>query len=142
MKHDISAVQSELAPSGCLRVAINLGNPVLAQRDELTGHLEGVSVALAKRLAMVLGVPCELTAYDAAGKVFAALENGSWDLAFLAIDPLRAQKIAFSSPYVVIEGPTWSTVTVTIDARPTWINRASRSQWGKAPPMTFICLVH
>ncbi|MEW7855164.1 transporter substrate-binding domain-containing protein [Pseudomonas chlororaphis] len=104
MKHDITAVRSELAPSGCLRVAINLGNPVLAQRDELTGHLEGVSVALAKRLAMALGVPCELTAYDAAGKVFAALENGSWDLAFLAIDPLRAQKIAFSSPYVVIEG--------------------------------------
>jgi polar amino acid transport system substrate-binding protein len=101
---DIAAVRGDLAPSGELRVAINLGNPVLAQRDETTGNLGGVSVALASALANELGLVARLTPYDAAGKVFAALEDGLWDLAFLAIEPVRAEKIAFSSPYVSIDG--------------------------------------
>lgn len=104
MTFDIAAVCAELAPSGELRVAINLGNPVLAQRNETTGNLGGVSVSLAKALAYELGLVAKLTPYDAAGKVFAALEEGLWDLAFLAIEPVRAQKIAFSSPYVSLDG--------------------------------------
>lgn len=104
MTLDIATVRGELAPSGELRVAINLGNPVLAQRDETTGKLGGVSVALANALANELGIVAKLTPYDAAGKVFAALEEGLWDLAFLAIEPVRAEKIAFSSPYVSIDG--------------------------------------
>ncbi|MGF6512960.1 polar amino acid transport system substrate-binding protein [Pseudomonas sp. BT76 TE3572] len=104
MSFDIAAVCGDLAPDGELRVAINLGNPVLAQRDETTGTLGGVSVALANALAQELGVAVKLTAYDAAGKVFAALDDGQWDLAFLAIEPVRAEKIAFSEPYVSIDG--------------------------------------
>ncbi|WP_256353054.1 MULTISPECIES: ABC transporter substrate-binding protein [unclassified Pseudomonas] len=93
-----------MAPTAELRVAINLGNPVLAQRNPLTGELTGVSVALAHALAKDIGVPARLTPYDAAGKVFAALDNDEWDLAFLAIEPVRAEKIAFSTPYVSIDG--------------------------------------
>lgn len=104
MTFDIAAVRAELAPSCELRVAINLGNPVLAQRDENTGNLVGVSVALANALAQELGVAVTMTPYDAAGKVFAALEEGLWDLAFLAIEPVRAERIAFSDPYVSIDG--------------------------------------
>lgn len=104
MSFDIAAVRGDLAPSGELQVAINLGNPVLAQRDEVTGRLGGVSVALANELAKELGIAVKLTPYDAAGKVFAALEEGVWDVAFLAIEPVRAEKIAFSNPYVSIDG--------------------------------------
>jgi polar amino acid transport system substrate-binding protein len=104
MSFDIADVRGDLAPTGELHVAINLGNPVLAQRDEVTGKLGGVSVALANELAKELGIAVKLTPYDAAGKVFAALEHGLWDLAFLAIEPVRAEKIAFSSPYVSIDG--------------------------------------
>ncbi|WP_248746186.1 transporter substrate-binding domain-containing protein [Pseudomonas sp. MWU12-2037] len=104
MKFDIDAVCKDLAPFGELRVAINLGNPVLAQRDESTGSLGGVSVALANALAVELGLVISLTPYDAAGKVFTALGEGLWDLAFLAIEPVRAEKIAFSTPYVSIDG--------------------------------------
>jgi polar amino acid transport system substrate-binding protein len=94
---------AELAPQGTLRAAINYGNPVLAQRGA-DGEPAGVSVALARALAERLGVPLQLVTYDAAGKVFAALEQGAWDLAFLAIEPVRAAQIAFSEPYVIIEG--------------------------------------
>ena len=104
MSHEISQhVLAELAPEGVLQVAINLGNPVLAQ-DGPDGEPQGVSVALAKALAEELGVSLQMRTFDAAGKVFAALEEGAWNLAFLAIEPVREAQIAFSEPYVLIEG--------------------------------------
>lgn len=96
-------VLNDLAPNGILRAAINFGNPVLAQPGA-DGEPHGVSVALAKSLADELGVGLELRTYDAAGKVFAALEENAWTLAFLAIEPVRAAQISFSEPYVLIEG--------------------------------------
>ncbi|MFJ4375327.1 transporter substrate-binding domain-containing protein [Pseudomonas japonica] len=105
------AILQELAPNGVLRAAINFGNPVLAQRGA-DGEPQGVSVALAKALAEELGVPLEMHTYDAAGKVFAALEEGAWDLAFLAIEPVREAQLHFSQPYVLIEG----TYLVRIDS--------------------------
>jgi polar amino acid transport system substrate-binding protein len=93
-----------LAPTGRLRVAINLGNGVLAQRDATSGALTGVSVVLARALGERLNLPVDLTAYDAAGQVFDSLESGAWDVAFLAIEPERAAKIDFSQPYVYIDG--------------------------------------
>ena len=94
----------DLAPTGRLRAAINFGNPVLAQKDPATGEPRGVSADLARELGRRLGVPVELVPFDAAGKVFDALKTGAWDVAFLAIEPARATEIAFSAPYVVIEG--------------------------------------
>lgn len=91
-----------LAPTGKLRAAINYGNSVLAQRDPSTGEPRGVSADLARELARRLGVPIEYVTFDAAGKVFAAV--GTWDVAFLAIDPARATEIDFTAPYVIIEG--------------------------------------
>lgn len=104
MSHEISQqVLAELAPDGVMQVAINLGNPVLAQRGP-DGEPQGVSVALAKALAEELGASLQMRTFDAAGKVFAALEEGVWNLAFLAIEPVREAQIAFSEPYVLIEG--------------------------------------
>lgn len=96
-------VLAELAPNGVLTAAINFGNPVLAQRGP-DGEPQGVSVALAKALAEELGVTLNMSTFDAAGKVFAALEQGAWNLAFLAIEPVREAQIFFSEPYVLIEG--------------------------------------
>lgn len=96
-------VLQQLAPDGVLRAAINLGNPVLAQRGA-GGEPQGVSVALARALAEELGVGLELITFEAAGKVFAALADDVWRVAFLAIEPVREQEIAFSAPYVAIKG--------------------------------------
>lgn len=93
-----------IAPTGRLRAAINLGNGVLAQKNQATGAPQGVSVALARALADELNLPIEFVIYDAAGKVTKALENNEWDVAFLAVDPVRAKDIAFTKPYVLIEG--------------------------------------
>lgn len=96
-------VLQQLAPDGVLRAAINLGNPVLAQRGA-DGEPQGVSVALARALAEELGARLELITFEAAGKVFAALAEDVWRVAFLAIEPVREQQIAFSAPYVAIKG--------------------------------------
>ena len=96
-------VVQQLAPNGVLCAAINFGNPVLAQRGA-DGEPQGVSVVLAKALAEELGVKLELITFEAAGKVFAALADDVWRVAFLAIEPVREQEIAFSAPYVAIKG--------------------------------------
>lgn len=93
-----------LAPTGRLRAAINLGNGVLAQRDPASGKLAGVSVVLANELGARLGVPVDLVTYLSAGMVFDAVDRDEWDIAFLAIEPERAEKVRFSQPYVYIDG--------------------------------------
>ncbi len=96
-------VVKELAPQGKLRAGINLGNSVLAQKSA-SGELGGVSVDLARELGKRLGVAVELVAFDAAGRSFAAMASNAVDIAFFAIEPKRAAEVAFSPPYVVIEG--------------------------------------
>jgi polar amino acid transport system substrate-binding protein len=97
-------VVTELAPTGKLRAAINFGNTVLAQKDPAGGVPRGVSGELARELAKRLGVQIEYVTFDAAGKVFDALKAGAWDIAFLAVDPVRSAGIDFTAPYVVIAG--------------------------------------
>jgi len=99
-----SALIHELAPGGTIRAAINTGNPVLARRDEDGGDPSGVSVDLAFEVGRRLETPVQLVTYEGAGQVFDALAHDEWDLAFLAIEPVRAEKIAFTRPYLQIEG--------------------------------------
>jgi polar amino acid transport system substrate-binding protein len=96
-------VVKSLAPSGTLRVGINLGNIVLAQAHA-NGELGGVSVDLARELGRRLNVPVQLERFDAAGKSFEAMKAGKVDIVFLAIEPVRAAEVEFSAPYVIIEG--------------------------------------
>ena len=93
-----------LAPSGKLRASINLGNPILANRDPASGLPLGISVDLARAFADRLEVEMEMVVFDAAGKSVEAVKNEQADIGFFAIDPLRGEGIAFSQAYVVIEG--------------------------------------
>ena len=99
-----SSLQSDLAPTGKLRVGINHGNPVLAKKDSSSGELSGVAVDLARELGRRIALAVELIAFDAAGKMFDAVKTGAWDVAFLAIDPARANEIDFTAAYIEIEG--------------------------------------
>ena len=102
---DISPhILKDLAPTGKVRAAINQGNGVLVQRDPAGGRPRGITIELADELGRRLGVPVELVLFDAAGEVFAALKDNRWDVAFLAVEPVRAAEIEFTSPYVLIEG--------------------------------------
>ncbi|MGH8878923.1 MAG: transporter substrate-binding domain-containing protein [Stackebrandtia sp.] len=102
MPDDLAAIAADLAPTGRLRASINLGNPVLAQgTPESPG---GVTVDIARELGERLSLPVEFVCFTAARDSFAAMTTGDADLCFLAVDPARAAEIAFTAPYVVIEG--------------------------------------
>ena len=92
------------APTGTLRASINLGNPVLVKKDAAGGPPTGVSIDLAQAFADRLGVALELVVFDTAAKSVDALGSGQADIGFFAIDPLRGEEIAFTAPYVLIEG--------------------------------------
>jgi polar amino acid transport system substrate-binding protein len=93
-----------LAPAGRLRASINLGNPILARRADGPSQAAGVSVDLAHALAAQLGVPIDLLVVDSARLSVDAVTSGRADIGFFAIDPLRANTIGFTAPYVLIEG--------------------------------------
>jgi polar amino acid transport system substrate-binding protein len=98
------SLRTELAPTGRLRVGINYANPVLARKDPASGELHGVAPDLGHELGRRIAVPVDLVPFESAGKMFDALQAGAWDVAFLAIDPKRADAIDFTAPYVEIEG--------------------------------------
>lgn len=103
--HTVSPeVRQQLAPGGTLRIGVNYGNPVVAQKDPAGGEPRGVGPALGREIARRLGVPVAYVIYDNAGKMADAVKQGAWDVAFLAVDPARASEIDFSAPYVQIEG--------------------------------------
>jgi polar amino acid transport system substrate-binding protein len=97
------SIRSAFTPTGKLRASINLGNPILANADA-AGKPYGVSVDLAAEFAKTLGVEFELVVFDAAGKSVDAMVAEQADIGFFAIDPVRGEQIAFTAPYVLIEG--------------------------------------
>ncbi len=99
-----AAVRQAFVPTGKLRASINLGNPILANKHPQTGEPYGVSIDLARAFAQQLGVDIELVVFDAAGKSVEAVRSERADIGFFAIDPLRGEGIAFTPPYVLIEG--------------------------------------
>lgn len=99
-----SSLVASFIPTGRLRASINLGNPILANRDPATGQPAGVSIDLAHALAKRMGVALELVVFDTAGQSVEAVKNEQADIGFFAVDPLRGQEISFTLPYVLIEG--------------------------------------
>jgi polar amino acid transport system substrate-binding protein len=101
---NIDDVRQEIAPSGTLVCALNHGNVVLVRRGPTDETPTGVSVDIARKLAAELSVPVRFRHFDKAGDVSGSAGTSEWDVCFLAIDPKRAERIAYSSPYVQIEG--------------------------------------
>lgn len=99
-----TSLTTTFAPTGILRASINLGNPILANKDPATGQPFGISIDLARNLAHRFGVELELVVFDTAGKSVDAVKNERADVGFFAVDPLRGAEISFTLPYVLIEG--------------------------------------
>ncbi|QSA98802.1 transporter substrate-binding domain-containing protein [Methylococcus sp. EFPC2] len=95
--------RSGLAPSGKLRVGINIGNMLLTAKDPVSGQYGGIAFDLARELGRWAGVPIEIVTFDSAGKLADGVRAGAWDVAFLGIEPERAEGISFSPAYAEIE---------------------------------------
>ena len=105
---------SSLAPTGKLRVGINLGNPVLAGTDSITQKPKGVSVDIANFIAGRANLPIEFIPFQSAGATVEAIKFGDIDMIFVAIDPVRGNDIAYTPAYIQIEGAYLVKSTSTI----------------------------
>src|SRR5690606_27310264 len=94
-------LRREFAPTGTLRVGINLSNFLLT-RTEPNGEHRGIAVDLGRELGARLGLPVEGVAYPNPGAL-ADAAAGAWDGGFLRAEPQRAQPIDFTPAYVEIE---------------------------------------
>jgi polar amino acid transport system substrate-binding protein len=98
----LQGLAPQAAPQGKLRISINVGNPILARRTD--DGAAGVSVDLGREFARRLGVDSELVVFASAGESVEAVRNRQADIGFFAVDPKRGEGIAFTAPYVLIEG--------------------------------------
>ena len=96
-------VVSELAPTGVLRAAINMGNFLLVTGRTSAGDPEGVAPDMAREIASQLGVPVAYVPYARPGELADAAGSGVWDIGLIGAEPQRAEKIAFTPAYVEIE---------------------------------------
>jgi polar amino acid transport system substrate-binding protein len=96
--------QSDLTDPSTLRVGINLGNILLVTGKGPDGEPQGVAPDLAAEAAQRLGVDVSYRSYPMPGELADALERDEWDIGLIAVEPKRAETIAFCAPYVEIEG--------------------------------------
>ncbi len=93
----------ELAPTGVLRAAINMGNGLLVTGRAPNGDPTGVSPSMAGAIAERLGVPLKYVPYPKPGEIADAAETNAWDIALIGAEPQRAEKIFFTAAYAEIE---------------------------------------
>mmetsp|Transcript_2644 Transcript_2644/g.4865 ORF Transcript_2644/g.4865 Transcript_2644/m.4865 type:complete len:261 (-) Transcript_2644:90-872(-) len=96
-------VAKEMAPTGKLRVAINMRNQLLVTGKTSSGDPEGLAPSMAAAFAEKLGVPVEYVPYADAAKLAEDAAEDKWDVAMIGADPARANYVEFTKPYCQIE---------------------------------------
>ena len=92
-----------LAPTGKLRVGLQLGSPHNVIRDSVSGEMKGVGFDLGKELARRMGVPFEPVLYPSVGALLDSGKSGAWDVAFVGFSPARAKEWDFTALHLELE---------------------------------------
>mmetsp|Transcript_70703 Transcript_70703/g.202563 ORF Transcript_70703/g.202563 Transcript_70703/m.202563 type:complete len:262 (+) Transcript_70703:106-891(+) len=96
-------VAKEMAPTGRLRVALNMRNQLLVSGKSASGEPEGLAPSLARAFADKIGVPVEFVPYDSVPALAKDAPEDKWDVAMIGADPARAEFVDFTAPYCQIE---------------------------------------
>ena len=96
-------VRDALAPTGKLRVGLNLGGPTHVIRDSASGAMKGIGFDLGTELAKRLGVPIEPVMYASIGQLVDGGRAPEWDIAFVGIDPQRELFLDFTGCHLELE---------------------------------------
>ena len=100
---DLAALARVLAPTGVLRVGLNVANTLLVTECRNAAEAVGIAPALGAQLAKAIGVDVRFVAFSSPGGLADAVGSGDIvDVGFLAKDALRCATIAFSAPYAEI----------------------------------------
>ena len=108
-----------LAPTGRLRVALQLANPLNATKEPASGEMTGVGFDLGRELARRIGVPFEPVSYPSVGALLDSGKLGTWDIAFVGFSPARAKEWDFTGLHLEVEFgylvPSGSTIETMSD---------------------------
>lgn len=96
-------VRQALAPTGKLRVGLQLGSPHNVIRDSTSGEMRGVAFDLGTELARRMGVPFEAVLYPSVGALLEGGKAGAWDVAFVGFSPARAKEWDFTPLHMQME---------------------------------------
>jgi polar amino acid transport system substrate-binding protein len=96
-------IKRELAPTGTLRVGINLSNFLLVTGKTASGDPVGVAPDMGAEIAARLGVPVRYVPFATPGELADKADTNTWDIGLIGAEPQRATKIAFSPAYCEIE---------------------------------------
>jgi polar amino acid transport system substrate-binding protein len=96
------AVVAELAPSGTLRAAINMGNFLLVTGSGPSGDPEGVAPDMARAIADRLGVAVSYAPFASPGELVDAAGTDAWDIGLVGAEPAREKLMAFTAAYAEI----------------------------------------
>ena len=99
----IDSISKKLAPTGVLRVGLNMSNFLLVNSKDPNGLPDGVSPDIGKKLAKELNLKCKLVQFEKPGLLADAVENDIWDIGNIAHEKERSKTIDFSNPYVNID---------------------------------------
>lgn len=98
-----AALRAEFAPTGTLRVGLNMSNFLLTRTDAATGKPAGVAHDLGLELGRRLGITVTFVPHPNPGALADAANKNIWDVGFLGAEPLRANEIDFTAAYVEID---------------------------------------
>ena len=96
-------ISKKLAPTGILRVGINMSNFLLINGKDPDGLPDGVSPDIGKKLARELNVECKLVQFKKPGLLADAVNENMWDIGNIACEKERSKTIDFTNPYVNID---------------------------------------
>ena len=111
---------ADLVQSGALRIGLGIGSLTTATRNPATGEVKGPALELGRALAGRIGIQFVPVEYPRPGAVIDGLRANAWDISILIVDPVRAEQVDFSNPfmqtdltYLVTAG---STIQSVVDA--------------------------
>lgn len=96
-------IVAQLAPTGVLRAAINLGNFLLVTGKRPNGDPEGVSPDMAAEVARRIGVDVQYVPMATPGEIADTAGQNIWDIGNIGAEPKRAETIDFTAAYAEIQ---------------------------------------
>ena len=96
-------MREALAPTGRLRVGLQLGSPHNVIRDSASGEMKGVGFDLGTELARRIDVPFEPVLYPSVSALLDGGRSGAWDVAFVGYSPDRAKEWDFTALHLEME---------------------------------------
>ena len=94
---------AQLAPTGVLRAAINLGNFLLVTGKAPNGDPEGVSPDMAAEIARRIGVSVKYVPMATPGEISDTAGQDVWDIGNIGAEPKRAEVMDFTAAYAEIQ---------------------------------------